>query len=86
MSALEQLEQAHGSAQPAEAYRTVIQELSRDGWTSSQIYTELERFLASLRKRSEHRAEDEEGVLDVMDALTGWCHPDARLLPDEKTL
>jgi hypothetical protein len=22
-------------------------------------------------------------VLDVMDALAGWCHPDARLLPEQ---
>ena len=32
------------------------------------------------------REEQEEGVLNVMDGLTEWCHPDGRLLPDDPSL
>ena len=28
-------------------------------------------------------AQDEDTVLDVLDALTGWCHPEGRLLGGE---
>jgi hypothetical protein len=32
-----------------------------------------------LMLRSEGKDEDEDIVLDLLDALTGWCHPSARL-------
>jgi len=35
-----------------------------------------------LRTWPDYRETDEDAVLDVMDALTGWCHPDAQLLAD----
>jgi hypothetical protein len=43
----------------------------------------LEGFLVRLRTRADYRDSDEDAVLDVMDSLTGWCHPDARLPPGE---
>jgi hypothetical protein len=37
-----------------------------------------------LRSRPDGRESDEDAVLDVMDALLGWCHPSAELLPEKK--
>jgi hypothetical protein len=49
------------------------------------LYSLLKTILAKLRARS--AGEDrEDAVLNVMDALTGWCHPGPRLLPDDGSL
>ena len=48
---------------------------------------EVERIEALLRGAAtfepDCRESDEDAVLDVMDALLGWCHPSAELLPEK---
>ena len=62
--------------------RTLVLELSHKGYSKDDLYELLEKFIVHLRSRDDFRESDEDLVLDVMDALTGWCHPDAKLLPE----
>jgi hypothetical protein len=83
MTAESRLENVLRSPQPAQALRALVEDLAREGSSKTQIYKLLERFLAQLRSRHDFRETEEEAVLDVMDALTGWCHSSAELLPDK---
>jgi hypothetical protein len=76
-----QFQQALSSPDPASALRTLIRDFAKQGHTKSAIYDALEALVLSLRATPGNEAA-EELVLDVMDALTGACHPDARLLED----
>jgi len=80
----ERLRTALRSPEPARAMRSLVLELSREGRTKEEIYDLLEKFVLGLRTRADYQESDEDAVLDVMDALTGWCHPDAQLPVDEK--
>jgi hypothetical protein len=71
------------SAEPVRALRVLAQDLAREGSTKAEIHGLLEKFLVQLRTRPDFGEGDEEAVLDVMDALTGWCHPSAELLPEK---
>src|SRR5260370_37487172 len=82
MMQIEQLEIALRSTNPTEAVRPLVVKMSSEGQSKASIYESLEQFLVELRGRANYSEGDEELVLGVMDALTGWCHPDARLLPD----
>jgi hypothetical protein len=84
MTPEERLESALRSAEPARALRSLVLTLSQEGHAKTRIYQLLEELVAGLRSRDDYRESDGEVVLDVMDALTGWCHPDARLLPDDE--
>jgi predicted Zn-ribbon and HTH transcriptional regulator len=81
MTAEERFMSALHSTEPPLALRSVVRDLSGEGKTKDQIYEILEHVVARLRTAPNH-AEDEDTVLDLMDALTGFCHPDAELLPD----
>ncbi len=83
MNAEERVETALRSAEPAQALRGLVQDLAREGLARTAIAELLERSLAQLRTRPDFSASDEDAVLDVLDALTGWCHPSAELLPDK---
>ena len=72
------------SAEPARALRALVAELSREGRTRQGIHELLEKFVVNLRTRTDFRAIDEDLILDVLDALTGWCHPNAELSVEEK--
>lgn len=63
--------------------RALVMDLAREGLSKPQIYELLEAFLLQLRMQADYRETDEETVLDIMDALNGWCHPSAELIPDE---
>jgi hypothetical protein len=80
MTHLQRFEAALRSAEPGRAMRSLVTELAAEGQGKDEIYAACERV--ALRLREAGREADEELVLDVMDALEGWCHPDARLLPD----
>ena len=41
-------------------------------------------FLVRHRQEEDYRESDDDALEGVMDALTGWCHPSAELLPEEK--
>jgi hypothetical protein len=65
--------------------------MSKPATTAFSVWTRPdERFCRRIRPADDifgtHREEQEEGVLNVMDALTEWCHPGARLLPDDPSL
>ncbi len=85
MKAEERLASAVHAADPDAALRVVIHDLVREGWTQRQLGTLLEAFLLRLRAEPGHQEADEDSLLDLMDALTGFCHPSAQLLPDGPT-
>jgi hypothetical protein len=70
------------SAQPALALRTLVADLAREGCGKPEILELLENFVVQQRTRADYREKDEEAVMDVLDALNGWCHPVAELLPE----
>jgi hypothetical protein len=78
----ERLEQALRSPEPARALPTLVLELHHEGHSKAEIYSLLDNFLVHLRQAESYRDSDEDVLLDVLDALTCWCHPDAQLLSD----
>jgi hypothetical protein len=68
--------------QPGQAFRDLVLELAREGYEKKQILQFLEEFLIQLREKKEHKESDEDIILDTMDCLVGWSHPQARLLRD----
>lgn len=82
MTDFERFESALRSPEPARALRSVVLELADEGGEKSEIYARLEKLLVDRRRcREDHSESEEDAVLDVMDALAGWCHPTAQLLP-----
>lgn len=79
----ESMREALNAADPAFALRAAVEQLFREGHTKDQIYDALESLIDLLRARPAPRESDEDLVLDTMDALTGWCHPNAQLLPND---
>jgi hypothetical protein len=47
------------------------------GYSNEQLYTDLRYLYRDVSERGNE--ELEEAITDVMDFLTGWCAPDARL-------
>jgi hypothetical protein len=83
MTPEQRLANALQSPEPARTLRLAVVDLARDGYTKEQIYDFLERLVLDLRTRENYLESAEDVVLDVMDALTGWCHPEAQLLSDD---
>jgi len=71
--------------EPERALRALVLDLAKEGRNKAELYGLMEAVLAQLRAR-QAREDREAAVLNVMDALTGWCHPAARLLPDDGSL
>ena len=80
----ERFESALHASSPVTAVRTVVLELSAEGFDKPEIYARLERFLLDRRLRDEHSESDEDALLDAMDAVAGWCHPTAQLQIDQR--
>ena len=78
----ERFENALRSNEPLKCLNTFVFELSAEGRKKAEILKIFENFALCLRRKN--READEELLLEVMDALVGWCHPGARLLPDEE--
>ena len=83
MTDTERFETALRSPDPARALRAGVLELAAEGCQKPDLYTRLEKFLLDRRLRADHCESDEDAVLDVMDALAGWCHPAGQLLPGQ---
>jgi hypothetical protein len=81
----ERYELALQTKEPERALRALVLDLAKEGRHKTEIYTALESVLVRLRARGD-QDEQEESVLNVLDALTGWCHPDGRLLADDASL
>ena len=66
---------------PAEKLTPKLRQYARERldahYPSDQLYAD---FMRAYEAMSEHDDEErEDAFLDVMDFLTGWCAPDARL-------
>ncbi len=85
MTPLERLHDALRSATPPQALASTVEALASEGVSSADIYDLLERLLLNLRARGNGAEADAELVLDIMDAVTGWCHPSAQLLRGAET-
>jgi hypothetical protein len=66
--------QAVTSEQPLLRLRAEVQSLLAEGYEREVLLSQLESFRDYLRDSDDESSEDI--VLDVMDFLTGWCHPD----------
>ena len=73
------------SPEPAQALRAVVLRLADEGHARAEIYSDLEHCLLQVRARGDASESDTDANLDVLDALAGWYHPSARLLPDPKS-
>jgi len=76
------LETAFRSTDPVRALLGLVQELAREGTSKTEISELLTKYVDQIRTRPDFKDGEEDAVLDVLDALTGWCHPSAELLPD----
>jgi hypothetical protein len=83
MAIEDRVESALRSPDPARTLRGVVKDLARDGISKAEIHALLEALVVQLRTRPDSCEAEEDAVLDVLDALTGWCHPSAELLRDE---
>jgi hypothetical protein len=80
MNARESIEKALHSSEPLKALREVALNFSAEGKSESEIYKIFEDFILSLRNNGNtFREADEELLMEVLDAITGWCHPSAQL-------
>ncbi len=84
MTPAERVASALGSPDSGRTLRSVVREMAREGFPKAELYALLEKCLLDLRLRADHPESEEDLLLDVMDALDGWCHPDARLLPESE--
>jgi len=82
MTAIDHFSTALRAAQPGDALRQAVLRLADEGREKPELYQELEALLLQRRQSDSHSEADEEIILDVMDALSGWCHPSAEILPD----
>ena len=83
MTETERFETALHAHDPGAALRTAVLELAAEGIAKPDLYSRLENFLLERRLREEHSESDEDALLDVLDALSGWCHPTAQLLVNQ---
>lgn len=72
------------SPEPVKSLRAIVLDLAREGETKAAIYERLLAFVLLRRAHDDYRDTDEDALTDVMDSLTGWCHPSAELLPEQK--
>jgi hypothetical protein len=73
----ELLESAVRSPEPIYALRSVAKRMLNEGIDREDILGTFTVFVLKLRQQD--REAEENLVLDVMDQLVGWCHPDHRL-------
>jgi hypothetical protein len=83
MTTEERVQTALRNPEPVLALRALVQELAREGSSKTAIYDSFEKGLLRLRGQPDFCESDEDAILDVMDALSGSCHPSAELLPEK---
>ncbi len=64
------------SGTPRRHLRSLVSDLHAQGQERQSILKELDDFRKELRQSEE---DEEDIVLDVLDFVTGWCHPDMLL-------
>jgi hypothetical protein len=81
MIAIDRLHQPLQSDQSGEESRQTILALSQEGYSKEDIYGAMNELLDQVReKHGGGDSAEEDTILELMDALVGWCHPSARLL------
>ena len=73
----DELRMALDGDDPREALSTAVRRLIGRGRPSDTVLADLESLRGALR--GEGREEAEDIVLEVMDFVTGWCSPHARI-------
>jgi hypothetical protein len=68
---------AFETKEPYGVLRETVKGLLDQGYDRKILIESLTQFGLMLRSQGKKAEEDE--VLDVLDTLTGWCHPDAQL-------
>ncbi len=71
------LERAVITPHPARAVRALVRNLFREGYNNEEIFEVFSEFVPLLRNTGQDRKADEDAVLDAMDELSHWLHPDA---------
>jgi hypothetical protein len=75
----DRFEKALRSDEPVKALNAFVFELAAEGCRKAEIYKFFEEFILYMRKNNSGREADEGLLMEVMDALTDWCHPSAQL-------
>jgi hypothetical protein len=79
----DRLERAMRAPDPHEALRALVYNLYREGMYKEEIFGIFIEFLEVMRASKKYSEEEEDTLMSIMDALTGWCHPDAWLEPED---
>jgi hypothetical protein len=77
MTLEERFDAALHSSDRVGALRNLAQSLLDERYLLDTVYAEFEQVRQRLREAG--REDEEDAVMDVMDFLTGWCSPHARL-------
>ena len=81
MIPLERFNPAMQSERVEENLRQTILDLAKEGHSKEEIMDAMDHLLEHVREvHSSAESAEEDMILEVMDALTGWCHPKSRLL------
>lgn len=84
MTVQDKFEEALCHPKASEQLRALALELAAQGQTQQQVYDVFEQFRAYLRETE--READEDMIMDVMDCISGWCSPHARLFNESPSL
>jgi hypothetical protein len=81
MNPIDRFHRAMQSDRSGEELRRTILALAQEGHTKEEIYGAMNELLDQVReKHGGAESAEEDIILEIMDALTGWCHPKARLM------
>ena len=71
------LESALLATDPIDDLSQVVREMKANGLSQQEVYDIFNELLQSRQVRESKQQED--AVRDVMDFITGWCSPEAKL-------
>lgn len=74
---LHELARTHGPGELMDALYDLSRELLDSGYPREALLDDLKHLIFGLREIGDEEREDD--VLEVLDVLTGWCAPGARL-------
>lgn len=77
MATTDEFQAALASDDPLGGLRRAAEHELQTGTSRKQVIAQLEELRGDLRKRG--RGDDEDVVLEVLDFVTGWASPHARL-------
>lgn len=74
---LRKLARTHRPGELIDALYDLSRELLDSGYPREVLLDDFKRMIFELRERGDEAREDD--VMEVLDVLTGWCAPSARL-------